>query len=357
MEECRREFAVGILVVFSTLLVRCVYGKPFPAPMIPDYCNSEDQCCMPRPYTGKPQRQFEYDTSIPIRVRRPAHLLDEEYIAKLELGVALQKALPDTDPRSFRNQMKLHCLYCNNGIYYPNMSWPMEIHGGWHFLPWHRMFVLFNERILRKLLDDDTFAMPYWNWDNQTPEAPFANILPYMYARNKSSSLWNKNRNNCTLPPYTVDLNNAQGCKYRSPENIRVENNRLMYTQLVTGAPTPDLFFGLPYSYGDAGAPGSGTFEDAPHGSVHFWMADPNPENGKPFQDMGTFATAARDPAFYGHHTNVDRLWTIWKSLGGEHRKESTHPDFLDAQYTLYDENGDLVTVNVSQTLNTTLLG
>lgn len=130
-----------------------------------------------------------------------------------------------------------------------------------------------------------------------------------------------------------------------------------MYTQLVTGAPTPNLFFGMPFSYGDAGASGSGTFEEAPHGSVHMWMGDPDTRNHGPFQDMGNFATAARDPVFYGHHANVDRLWTVWKSLGGKQRTEPTHPDFLDSQYTLYDENGDLVIVNTSQTLNTTLLG
>ncbi|KAG0602916.1 hypothetical protein M758_10G051400 [Ceratodon purpureus] len=353
---CRWNFGlVGMILVM--VMVKFTSAVPIPAPDLPDNCNSEERCCMPRPYRGKPVRQFEYDPTLPVRFRRAAHLIDEEYIAKLERGVKLQRELPDTDPRSWTNQMNLHCLYCDNGLYYPNQTWPLEVHNGWLFLPWHRMFMYFNERILAKLLDDDTFALPFWNWDNQTPEEPHANILPYFYARNKTSSLWNKNRNNCSEPPLTIDLNTEGGCTTKTPEELRIQNNRLIYTQIVTGAPTSNLFFGMPYSYGDAGATGAGTFEDNPHGTVHFWLGDPNPEKpAGPFDDMGNFGVAARDPAFYGHHANIDRIWTIWKTLPGAQRKEPTHPDFLDAQFTFYDENADLVIVNVSQTLNRTLL-
>jgi polyphenol oxidase len=347
----------GVVVMVLVMVVGLVSAVPLPAPDLPENCNSEERCCMPRPYTGRPVRQFGYDPALPVRVRRAAHLLDEEYIAKLERGVRLQRELPDSDPRSWRNQMNLHCLYCDNGLYYPNQTWPLEIHGGWLFLPWHRMFVYFNERILAKLLGDDAFALPFWNWDNQTPEAPHANILPYFYARNKSSSLWNQNRNNCSEPPLTIDLNTAGGCTAKSPAELRAQNDKLMYTQLVSGAPTANLFFGLPYRLGDAGASGSGTFEDNPHGTVHLWLGDPNPPSpSTPYDDMGNFAVAARDPAFYGLHSNIDRIWTIWKSLPGPHRTEPSHPDFLDAQFTFYDENADLIIVNISQTLNRTLL-
>jgi tyrosinase len=32
------------------------------------------------------------------------------------------------------------------------------------FLPWHRMYVYFFERIIRKVLADDTFTLPYWDY-------------------------------------------------------------------------------------------------------------------------------------------------------------------------------------------------
>ena len=51
-------------------------GAPFPAPDIPNNCNSEERCCMPRPYAVKPVRQFEPDAALSMRVRRPVHLLN-----------------------------------------------------------------------------------------------------------------------------------------------------------------------------------------------------------------------------------------------------------------------------------------
>lgn len=355
LHGCWWNFGLLVVLTITTTVMRFTHGAPLPAPNLPDDCNSEERCCMPRPYTGKPRRQFAFNASLPVRLRRAANLVDEAYIAKLERAVQLQRELPDTDPRSFSNQRNLHCLYCDNALYYPGSAWPLEVHGGWLFLPWHRMFVYFNERILAKLLGDDTFALPFWNWDNQAAEPPQGNILPYFYARNKSSSLWNKNRNNCSEPPLLVDLNTVGGCTSKTPEELRIQNNRLLYTQLVSGAPAPSFFFGLPYSYGEAGQMGSGTFEDSPHGTVHLWLGDPNPDKpAGPYDDMGNFAVAARDPAFYGHHSNIDRVWTIWNSLPGEHRREYSHPDFLDAQFTFYDENADLVVVNISQALNRT---
>ena len=52
---------------------------------------------------------------------------------------------------------------------------PIECpHGGVLFLPWHRAYLLSFERIIQKLLNDDTFGLPFWNWQtaNSVP-APF----------------------------------------------------------------------------------------------------------------------------------------------------------------------------------------
>ncbi|KAG0610577.1 hypothetical protein M758_7G076400 [Ceratodon purpureus] len=339
----------ALLIIASQMVINPAMAVPVPAARIPDNCLSEEHCCMPIPYTGKPVRQFTYDSTLPVRVRRAIHSLDDAYIAKLERGYELLRALPDSDPRSLSNQAKLHCLYCDNGIYYPDMSWPLEIHNGWLFLPWHRMFLYFHERILGKLLGDDTFAIPYWNWDNQ--ETPYANTLPNIYAGNKSSSLWNQNRNACAQPPHVVNLNSVGGCTKKTSDELRTENTRLMYSQIVAGSPTSRLFFGHPYSYGDIGGEGPGTFEDNPHGTVHLWVGDPNAATA--YDDMGNFGRSARDPIFYAHHANVDRIWTMWKTIPGAQRRDPTHPDFRDAQFTFYDENADLVIVNVSQIIDT----
>lgn len=194
------------MLMVGTLFLTSVKGKPFPPPDLSICSSPVEHCCMPK-YTGHlPYKKFEFNLTLPMRTRRPAHLLDEAYKKQLVKGYELLRSLPDTDPRSLRNQQRLHCLYCDNALYYPNVTaWPLEIHNGWLFMPWHRMFIYFHERILAKILGDDSFALPYWNWDLQSSSPPFANKLPEIYADN-TSSLWDPNRNRCNFITLTCLL-------------------------------------------------------------------------------------------------------------------------------------------------------
>lgn len=340
-----------MMVVATLVLMINVDGAPIPAQNL-DYFHTTENCNLPK-HAGK-VKKFEFPTTLPMRKRRAAHLLDAEYVAKYEKAYELLRALPDLDGRSWKNQAHLHCLYCDDGLLYPNVTYPLEIHNGWFFLPWHRLFLYFHERILAKLIGDDTFALPFWNWDNQTPTPPYANVVPPMYSKN-TSSLYDANRSPCAVSPNIVDFNLLIPgiCSPRTPAKQRAENNGVMYTQLVTGAVTPELFFGSPYHLGDAGGLSPGTLETNPHGKVHFFVANPSDPN---FGDMGNFANSSRDPTFYAHHANIDRLWKVWKKLPGGIRKDPESPDFLNSEFVFYDEEGDRVAAKVSQTLNTSLL-
>ena len=57
------------------------------------------------------------------------------------------------------------------------------------FLPWHRMYVDFFERICRGLLNDDSFTLPYWNYSRTG-----ASALPAAF-RAQTSSLFRVDRN------------------------------------------------------------------------------------------------------------------------------------------------------------------
>ncbi|KAG8385592.1 hypothetical protein BUALT_Bualt03G0061200 [Buddleja alternifolia] len=283
-----------------------------------------------------------------MRVRPAAHLADQAYIAKFNKAMEIMRSLPEDDPRSFKQQANVHCAYCD-GAYdqagFPNLE--LQVHDSWLFFPFHRYYLYFFERILGKLIDDPTFAMPFWNYDS-----PGGMRIPAMYA-NPNSPLYDSLRDKAHQPPAVIDLNFSNSGSSISPEQQMTRNLTVMYRQMVSNSKTPRLFFGSPYRRGDDPNPGSGSIENIPHGPVHVWTGDSTQPN---FEDMGNFYSAGRDPIFYAHHSNIDRMWSLWKGLGGR-RQDIKDPDFLDAAFLFYDENGQMVRVKVRDCLDNTNLG
>ncbi|KAL5730207.1 catechol oxidase [Ranunculus cassubicifolius] len=278
-------------------------------------------------------------SSTPLRVRPAAHLVDAAYIAKYSRAYALMKALPDDDPRSFKQQANIHCAYCDGAydqVGFPNLD--IQVHQSWLFFPFHRYYLHFHERILGSLINDPTFALPFWNWDG----APGGMRMPTMYADTKSA-LYNPRRDALHQPPVMVDLDfDSNDPNISEQQQINI-NLAIMYRQVVSNGRTSRLFLGSPYRAGDTSVSGSGSVENVPHGLVHMWAGDPTQPN---YEDMGNFYSAGRDPIFFAHHANVDRMWTIWKGLGGN-RRDFTDPDWLNSAFLFYDENKNLVRVKV----------
>ncbi|KAI3839829.1 hypothetical protein MKW98_010134 [Papaver atlanticum] len=300
--------------------------------------------CCPPPGTKIIDFQLPCSSSTPLRVRQAAHLVDDEYVAKYTKAYELMRALPDNDPRSFKQQANIHCAYCD-GAYdqsvtgFPKMD--IYVHGSWLFLPFHRYYLYFHEKILGSLIGDPTFALPFWNWDT-----PAGMKLPSIFAK-KGSSLYDEFRDAKHQPPYLLDLNYHLHVDPNLPAQQQYTNNLTTMYRQVVGAKTATLFLGSPYRAGEAENPGAGTIEHVPHGPVHNWVGDTTQPN---LEDMGDFYSAARDPIFYAHHSNCDRMWTIWKGFGGK-RKDFTDPDFLNAAFLFYDENKQLVRVKIKDCL------
>ncbi|TVU16427.1 hypothetical protein EJB05_39989, partial [Eragrostis curvula] len=162
----------------------------------------------------------------PLRVRPAAHLVDKEYLAKYEKAVELMKRLPDDDPRSFAQQWRVHCAYCEGA--YDQVGFPdleLQVHNGWLFLPWHWLYLYFHERILGKLFGDDTFALPFWNWD-----APGGMTLPPIYA-NTSSPLYDERRNPVHQPPFLMDLDYNGSTDTTIPSDQLIDQNPFLATR------------------------------------------------------------------------------------------------------------------------------
>ncbi|KAK4398239.1 (+)-larreatricin hydroxylase, chloroplastic [Sesamum angolense] len=232
------------------------------------------------------------------------------------LAIDRMKRLPQDDPRNFLQQANIHCAYCNGAYDQPGQgTMDLQVHESWLFFPFHRWYLYFYERILGKLIGDPTFALPFWNWDN-----PKGMTMPPMFV-DPRSALYDEKRNPASLPPAVVDLGNTKPSR-------------------------------------EGGKPdGAGSSERGSHTSVHIWVGDPRQPT---LEDLGNFYSAGRDPLFYCHHANVDRMWTLWQYFLPSNKvpdKRITDPDFLNAAFLFYDENAQLVRVTVKDCLDNLRMG
>ncbi|KAI3755698.1 hypothetical protein L1987_55504 [Smallanthus sonchifolius] len=296
-------------------------------------------CCPPASSTApKPYVLPQFST---LRIRPPAQRLTPEYVEKYKSAIAAMKALPDDHPHSWKQQGKIHCAYCN-GAYNQGMNGrsdlEIQVHNSSLFFPFHRWYLYFYERILGKLINDQTFALPYWNWDT-----PTGMMLPAMFedpgpnGNPRTNPLFDPFRNVGHLPPTILDL------QYRGTESglncVDQINTNLstMYNQMVNLS--TDDFFGTNPDPDIASRPGP--IESGAHTAVHIWVGNPRMPNR---EDLGNFYSAGYDPAFYVHHGNVDRMWQIWRDLSPSN-VDPSNTDWLNASYVFYDENEELVRV------------
>ncbi|KAK7340175.1 hypothetical protein VNO77_20871 [Canavalia gladiata] len=316
---------------------------------LPPNALTSTHCCPSLPFPSKIKDFKDFASpNATLRIRKPVHLVDQEFIAKFEKGIALMKALPAHDPRNFDQQSRVHCAYCNGAYHQPHPfeGLKLDIHRSWLFFPFHRWYIFFFERILGNLIGDPNFALPFWNWDSlEGMQIP-------LYFSNPNSSLYHKLRDPKHMPPHVVDLA-FNGKDNSVPYHQQVSYNlATMYKQMVL-ANTKELFMGMPLRVGDKPQPGPGSIESAPHNTVHSWTGDGHAPNR---EDMGSFYSAARDPIFYPHHSNLDRMWVLWKTLD-EGRKEYSDPDWLNSGFVFYDENANPVRVKIKDCIETKNLG
>ena len=170
--------------------------------------------------------------------------------------------------------------------------WDECKHGQRFFLPWHRAYLAWFEATIRALINDETWALPYWNYSD--PDRPETLGLPPEF-RVEQRTVDGELVDNKLF----VDLTNRPG----SPVAENVE---------VVPAMSERFFvLGFPQR-GFGGVDGAfqvlGLLEGEPHNFVH---TDIGQQTGL----MADPAVAARDPIFWLHHANIDRLWEVWRRL------------------------------------------
>jgi len=240
--------------------------------------------------------------------RRPASTLTNAEVTKLRDAYKAMRALTTSDPsdpRGFQHQANVHCWYCGEGT---------QIHFSWQFFVWHRAYLYFHERILGRLVGDMNLRLPYWSWENTSHRH-----LPPAYATpaDASNPLWNGTR--------------AMSATDSLPDED--VGHDVMEAALTAG------------TFGEFGgtATDNGIPEMAPHGSVHVDVGGSG--------DMGAFSTAARDPVFFAHHANIDKMWSDWNKSSSAHANPTTS-DFLNLSWNFYDENKVWRSITAAQVLN-----
>lgn len=354
----RRNLLIGLGGAAATtggLVDRLALAAPIEAPeitkcgpaSIPPTSPISPECCPP--FKGVAPVDYVPPPFPRLRVRPPAHAMSPEQIEKYKRATQLMRELPADDPRSFVQQAKVHCAYCNGG--YDQVGFPdleLQVHFSWLFFPFHRWYLYFYERILGKLIGDENFAMPYWNWDH-----PDGMRMPAIFT-DPNSTLYNAKRNALHYPPAIADLDRSDDAIPEGDDDEQIRRNLCtMYKSMVSGAKKPELFFGGKYIAGAQPSPGAGTIENVPHTGIHAWVGDP--KSGR--EDMGIFYSAGYDPIFYCHHMNVDRTWELWKKIPGRYRRDIDDPDYLETSFFFYDENARPVRVKIKDCLNAAKLG
>jgi tyrosinase len=267
-------------------------------------------------------------------VRRDILSLDPDgpEIKAFHRGVAAMKARDPSDPTSWVYQANIH-LTKDMSPTGAKVPWNQCQHGNYFFLPWHRMYLYWFERLLREASGDPAFAFPYWNY-----ASPAARALPLVYRRpaDASNPLYVAERN-----PDAGGINNgarlpaSAAASYWAP--FRLIN-------FATPSPTYSAFGGRAVDRPGHALSTMGSFETY-HNAIHVLI-------GGDGGFMSDLTRAARDPVFYAHHANVDRLWKRWLDQGGR-ANPVTDKSWLETRFTFVDEKGKPVEMSVKDCLDT----
>ncbi|HYE28036.1 MAG TPA: tyrosinase family protein [Allosphingosinicella sp.] len=201
----------------------------------------------------------------------------------------------------------------------PTQSSRNAAHRGPVFLPWHRFMLIALERQFQRVLNDSSFALPYWSWHADGDLTP---------AKQRQSALWKSNclggsGNPVTTGPFAFNANDPNSFRIRveanSSGNLVLTNRGLRralgqdIATLPTTARARAAVALATYDEPNWGTASSTTFRNVAegwqpngpglHNRVHVWVGG----------DMAP-GTSPNDPVFYLNHCNADRMWAAWQT-------------------------------------------
>ena len=210
---------------------------------------------------------------------------DDPILRGYRRAIAAMRALPSENPCSWFYQAAIHGTTDPRNL----TAWNTCHTDPQFFWAWHRMYLYWFERIVRKHSGMYDWAVPYWDWANSAERS-----LPTAF-RDSTSLLFDATRN--------------AGVNGGTPLSASLATS-------VASAMTSLNYFTTQSSM------------NGPHGSVHVAISG----------NMGSVSSAAQDPIFWAHHAQVDRLWNLWLAQGGGRSSPVGDTSWKTSTYTFFDE-------------------
>jgi N-acetylneuraminic acid mutarotase len=186
----------------------------------------------------------------------------------------------------------------------------------WYFLPWHRLMLYEFEGVIREVLHDEDFSLPYWNPVTGNPDDL---VLPAVF-RDPGTTLYDGTR------WFWVNGGERIDTPFRDWLTLDALNEKFYID-----SPTGSLGF-------------NPRLDQNPHFFTHVALGG----------DMADFSTVGGDPLFYLHHANIDRIWESWNRIGNSN---PTDPKYLNRTFAFGDRSGKRVDLPVSAGDRTAQLG
>jgi tyrosinase len=273
------------------------------------------------------------------RVRRDIWSLEHEQqwhpiTTAYALAVRELKKRGEDDPTSWRYQAAIHGVA-------PGVRadrWRNQCqHTTWFFLPWHRLYLYWFERIVLKAMEkiDEIppdvrreWALPYWNYSRQG-----SNDYAKLPAAFKAKTMEDGDSNPLFVEEREPGINADDPLPADAIRELAYFQPVFSVTRLnvVTGFGGPKTrwhHLGEPPNYSP------GVLEMIPHATVH---GEVGGEGGF----MSDFPTAPLDPIFWLHHANIDRMWVAWLAQAAEPPLSNpSDSEWLEFSFDFHDEEG-----------------
>ena len=190
-----------------------------------------------------------------------------------------------------------------------------------NFLIWHRMYIWHLEKIVRETSGNKDFALPYWGYTNYNNSDK---VMPKMW-RDTTSSLYESDR--------LDSLNHGLPIMGATRRMLAGEYPKLMN---ITDYQTFNKNLDQSIHGGMHNYIGSGNAGVEEHYNI---ISQKSSTTGM----MSDVATAAFDPIFWAHHSNIDRMFQQWLNSPNGQKVTLQQLEENPWKYEFFDEHGRLV--------------